>query len=228
MDRFGRAAAASVVFVLAIGAAPKDAAAAAPGASAIDHGAEVVLRALSLLGVNYRWGGNTPETGLDCSGLVRLVFSEAVGLPLPRRSEEISRVGNSVHPTELQPGDLVFFNTLRRAFSHVGIYIGNNQFVHAPATGGQIRVETLDKVYWTKRFNGARRLLSPELAAASVVPRASRAATPFPAQPPRPVAAGVRASTRSGSPGGPRPASGVRGVSNSSAPLVAINELTVN
>jgi hypothetical protein len=147
---------------------PAVVAAAAPASPQRDPAAEVVFRALSLLGVNYRWGGNTPETGLDCSGLVRLVFHDTLGLPLPRRSDEISRVGGDVSPTELQPGDLVFFNTLRRAFSHVGIYIGNNQFVHAPSSGGAVRVESLGASYWSARFDGARRLLHAEPAIAAV------------------------------------------------------------
>jgi hypothetical protein len=141
-----------------------------PVAAAVgDAGAEVAFRALSLLGVGYRFGGNTPEAGLDCSGLVRLVFNETLGLPLPRRSEEISRVGASINPTELQPGDLVFFNTLRRAFSHVGIYIGDNRFVHAPSSGGSIRVENLGADYWTRRFDGARRVLTQDLLAAATL-----------------------------------------------------------
>ena len=119
---------------------------------------EVVLRALSLLGVNYRFGGNTPEAGLDCSGFVRLVVKDALGLILPRRSEEISYASREIVSDDLKPGDLVFFNTLKKAFSHVGIYIGNNQFIHSPSAGGSIRVDTLDKQYWTSRFNGARRL----------------------------------------------------------------------
>jgi len=123
---------------------------------------ELVLRALTLLGVNYKFGGNSPDSGLDCSGLVRHVFREAVGLVLPRRAEEISRAGEPIAVNELRPGDLVFFNTLRRAFSHVGIYIGNNQFVHAPSSGGEVRVESLSGSYWTRRFNGARRLLAGE------------------------------------------------------------------
>lgn len=123
-----------------------------------DRRAEVVMRALSLLGVNYKFGGSTPETGLDCSGLVRLVFRDTLGTLLPRRSEEISRSAHAIEPRELKPGDLVFFDTLRRAFSHVGIYIGNNQFVHAPSSGGQVRVEHLGGAYWQARFNGARRL----------------------------------------------------------------------
>lgn len=129
-------------------------------ASAADASAEVVLRALSLLGVNYRWGGNTPATGLDCSGLVKLVFQETVGLALPRRSDDMSRFGTLVALNELQPGDLVFFNTMRFSYSHVGIYIGEGKFVHAPSSGGFVRVENLDKDYWMRRYDGARRLLA--------------------------------------------------------------------
>lgn len=140
--------------------------AAETGAPAENHhpnpAAELVLRSLSMLGVKYKWGGNSPETGLDCSGLVRFVYEETLGKVLPRRSVEISREGRSIDRHELKPGDLVFFNTLRRAFSHVGIYIGNNQFVHAPSRGKQVRVESLDSNYWTRRFNGARRLLASE------------------------------------------------------------------
>lgn len=178
VERFARATAVAAALCAAWVAAPVGAAdTPSVSASVGDAGSEVVFRALSLLGVNYRFGGNSPETGLDCSGLVRLVYSDALGLPLPRRSEEISRVGPAIAPTELQPGDLVFFNTLRRAFSHVGIYIGNNQFVHAPSTGGSIRVENLDADYWTRRFDGARRLLSQDLlAAASMNPLSASAA----------------------------------------------------
>ena len=136
------------------------AAAKPPPAAAVegDWRNEVVLRALSLLGVNYRFGGNTPEAGLDCSGFVRLVVKDALGMVLPRRSEEISYASREIVSDDLKPGDLVFFNTLKKAFSHVGIYIGNNQFIHSPSSGGTIRVDTLDKQYWTSRFNGARRL----------------------------------------------------------------------
>jgi hypothetical protein len=161
VERFARATAACAALALALAASPPVLAGPSDGAPS-DPGAEVVLRALSLLGVNYRFGGNSPDSGLDCSGLVRHVFQDSLGMLLPRRSEEMSRVGGSIRPSELQPGDLVFFNTLRRAFSHVGIYIGNNQFVHAPSTGGAIRVESLDKDYWTRRFDGARRLLATD------------------------------------------------------------------
>ena len=140
-------------------AAPKAPLKATPAAAVEgDWRNEVVLRALSLLGVNYRFGGNTPEAGLDCSGFVRLVVKDALGLVLPRRSEEISYASREIISDDLKPGDLVFFNTLKKAFSHVGIYIGNNQFIHSPSAGGSIRVDTLDKQYWTSRFNGARRL----------------------------------------------------------------------
>jgi len=123
---------------------------------------ELVVRALSFVGVNYRRGGENPETGFDCSGFVRHVFRESFGLILPRTSRDISRVGETVARDELQPGDLVFFNTLRRGFSHVGIYLGENRFVHSPASGGEVRVEDMRQRYWIKRFNGARRVASIE------------------------------------------------------------------
>jgi cell wall-associated NlpC family hydrolase len=123
---------------------------------------ELVLRAMTLLGINYKFGGNTPETGFDCSGFVRYVFKEGLGVALPRRAEEISQKGQRVSMEQLVPGDLVFFNTLKRTFSHVGIYIGNNQFVHAPSSGSGVRVENIDKSYWQTRFDGARRLITGE------------------------------------------------------------------
>ncbi|MEO5701750.1 MAG: C40 family peptidase [Casimicrobiaceae bacterium] len=121
-----------------------------------DHLSHVAMR---LLGVNYRWGGTSPETGLDCSGLVRYVFQQVTGMNLPHSSKEMSRVGKRITVDELAPGDLVFFNTRRYAFSHVGIYLGNNRFLHAPAAGRDVEIATLDGSYWQKRFNGARRLI---------------------------------------------------------------------
>lgn len=115
-------------------------------------------KALDLLGIRYRWGGSKPETGFDCSGFVRHVFQEGLGLELPRSAHEQSKAGEPVDRAQLQPGDLVFFNTMRRAFSHVGIYLGDNLFVHAPRRGGRVRVEDMSGRYWTKRFNGARRV----------------------------------------------------------------------
>ncbi|WP_144112570.1 C40 family peptidase [Paraburkholderia sp. BCC1886] len=119
---------------------------------------DVVVGALNMIGVRYRWGGNTPDSGLDCSGFVRYVFQDTLGMALPRRAEEMSRVGEKVRVSDLKPGDLVFFNTMRRTFSHVGIYIGDNKFVHSPSTGSTIRVDDLDSGYWEKRFTGARRI----------------------------------------------------------------------
>jgi len=120
---------------------------------------ELSSYALGLLGVNYKFGGNTPETGLDCSGLVRYVFQQVTGVDLPRTAKAMSGVGDSVAITDLKPGDLVFFNTRRFAFSHVGIYLGDNQFIHAPRRGREVEVTTLDKRCWQSRFNGARRLV---------------------------------------------------------------------
>jgi cell wall-associated NlpC family hydrolase len=127
-----------------------------------ERAADLAIRAMALIGIKYRYGGNSPENGLDCSGLVRYVFKEAWGANLPRTSEEISHVGQHVESRDLQPGDLVFYNTLRHAFSHVGIYLGDNKFIHSPAAGGAIRIEDMDLAYWKKRFNGARRINDPD------------------------------------------------------------------
>jgi len=121
--------------------------------------AEVIVRALSLMGIGYRWGGNIPETGMDCSGFVRHVFHEAAGLILPRKSEDMSRATISVGRDFLLPGDLVFFNTQRRGYSHVGIYLGDDKFVHAPAKGKPIRIDSMRERYWVGRYDGARRVM---------------------------------------------------------------------
>jgi len=120
---------------------------------------DLILKGLEMVGVNYRRGGTNPDAGLDCSGFVQLVFKEAVGMVLPRTSREMSEVGDRVDTTELKPGDLVFFNTMRRAFSHVGIYLGEGRFLHSPRPGGEVRVEDMRSSYWTKRYNGARRVV---------------------------------------------------------------------
>lgn len=127
-----------------------------------DRASEVAMHAMGLLGIRYRMGGNTPENGLDCSGMVRYVFKQALGTTLPRTAEEISQVGSSIAMHELQPGDLVFYNTLKRGFSHVGIYLGDNKFIHSPSAGGQVRIESMDIGYWRSRFSGARRIVSAE------------------------------------------------------------------
>jgi cell wall-associated NlpC family hydrolase len=127
-----------------------------------DLAASLAIEAMSLVGIHYRRGGNSPEHGLDCSGLVRYVFKQTNNIDLPRTSVEMSRVGEQVDKTDLQPGDLVFFNTLRRTFSHVGIYLGDNKFIHAPTPGSSVRIESMDLSYWKARFNGARRVLAAE------------------------------------------------------------------
>jgi len=130
----------------------------AVAASALQGAQSLGTFALSLIGVDYRWGGTRPETGLDCSGLVQYVFQQVTGVTLPRTAQQMSRMGERVKLGELEPGDLVFFNTRRFAFSHVGIYIGDNRFIHAPARGREVEIATIDAGYWQKRFNGARRL----------------------------------------------------------------------
>lgn len=125
-----------------------------------NRASELAVQALSMLGINYRYGGTSPETGLDCSGLVRYVFKEAWGTDLPRTAAEISRIGKQIDRVDLRPGDLVFYNTLRRGFSHVGIYLGDRKFIHSPSAGGQVRIEDMDLAYWKKRFNGARRIIT--------------------------------------------------------------------
>lgn len=119
---------------------------------------DLVIKGLEFVGVPYRRGGNTVESGLDCSGFTRLVFLDSNGIDLPRTAAEQAHVGTQVSADELKPGDLVFFNTMRRAYSHVGIYLGNNQFVHAPKPGAEIRVENMQQSYWVSKYNGARRL----------------------------------------------------------------------
>ncbi|MDP3609021.1 MAG: C40 family peptidase [Methylophilus sp.] len=123
-----------------------------------DKAEEVIFQALSLTGIQYKYGGKTPDTGFDCSGFVRYVFSQATKITLPPTARAISQMGKTVKKEELQPGDLVFFNTLKSAFSHVGIYMGNNKFIHSPSSGGKVRVESMDNNYWQKRFNGAQRI----------------------------------------------------------------------
>ncbi len=132
-----------------------------------DTASDLVLSAMNFLGVRYRRGGTSAEQGFDCSGFTRYVFENSVGLVLPRRADQQARNAGllDVKKDELRPGDLVFFNTMRRAFSHVGIYVGEGKFIHAPRAGGEVRVEDMRAAYWTKRFNGARRaeLPAPQL-----------------------------------------------------------------
>jgi cell wall-associated NlpC family hydrolase len=127
-------------------------------ATALKSAQDLASTALDLIGIRYKWGGNTPETGLDCSGLVRYVFQQVTGVTLPRTAKDMSRLGTEVALSDLQPGDLVFFNTRRFAFSHVGIYLGHDQFVHAPRRGREVEIATLGSGFWQHRFDGARRM----------------------------------------------------------------------
>jgi cell wall-associated NlpC family hydrolase len=119
---------------------------------------EALLQALLALGLDYRYGGTSPATGFDCSGLVAHVYLEAWNIRLPRDTSAQSKVGTPVSLAELQAGDLVFYDTLKRPYSHVGIYLGEGKFVHAPRSGAQVRIESLTSAYWAKRFDGARRI----------------------------------------------------------------------
>jgi cell wall-associated NlpC family hydrolase len=121
---------------------------------------ELVLTAMGFLGVPYRRGGTNADSGFDCSGFVKAMYEKTVGLVLPRRAEQQAAATSKIDKNELQPGDLVFFNTMKRAFSHVGIYIGEGKFIHSPKPGAQVRVEDMGQRYWQRRFDGARRVLS--------------------------------------------------------------------
>ncbi|HWP18739.1 MAG TPA: C40 family peptidase [Burkholderiaceae bacterium] len=124
-----------------------------------DAASEMVMTAMNFLGVPYRRGGDSAEDGFDCSGFTRHIFEMSLGLVLPRRVDEQASAPGlvPVGRDELKPGDLVFFNTLRRTFSHVGIYIGDGKFIHSPRTGAKVRVEDMRVAYWAQRFTGARR-----------------------------------------------------------------------
>ncbi|KVE33034.1 C40 family peptidase [Burkholderia sp. TSV86] len=129
----------------------------------VDHSVgreEISIQAMSLVGVPYRWGGNTPESGFDCSGLVRYVVDRAANVNLPRTTADMSAIGDSIEPDGIAPGDLIFFNTSGRPHSHVGIYVGKLRFVNAPSTGGTVRLDYLTNPYWAKRFDGIRRVAS--------------------------------------------------------------------
>lgn len=121
-------------------------------------GAEVVVQAIGVLGVRYALGGGSPEAGFDCSGLVAFAYFRAARQALPRTTFDLSRTGVRIDPHDLQPGDLVFFNTRQRPYSHVGIYIGEQRFIHAPSSGGTVRIEDMRRRYWSHRFDGARRM----------------------------------------------------------------------
>lgn len=129
-----------------------------PGQPVRSDASGLVVAALNFLGVPYRRGG-TNEEGFDCSGFTRHLFESSLGVLLPRRAEEQAHSTDlvPVARSQLQPGDLVFFNTLRRTFSHVGIYVGDGRFIHAPRPGAEVRLENMRLPYWNTRFTGARR-----------------------------------------------------------------------
>ena len=126
--------------------------------SVTERASDLVVNAMGFIGVPYRRGGNSAETGFDCSGFVRAIYTQTIGHLLPRRAEEQAAATEKIDRTDLKPGDLVFFNTMRRAFSHVGIYIGDGKFIHAPKPGATVRVENFEGNYWQRRFDGARRV----------------------------------------------------------------------
>ena len=132
-----------------------------------DATSELVVTAMGFLGVPYRRGGNSAETGFDCSGFVRAMYEQTVGLLLPRRAEQQAAATQPIDRKDLQPGDLVFFNTMRRTFSHVGIYVGDGKFIHSPKPGAEVRVEDMGGSYWQRRFDGARRVLVGQQQAAA-------------------------------------------------------------
>jgi cell wall-associated NlpC family hydrolase len=118
----------------------------------------LINQAMSVIGVRYRWNAELPQSGLDGSSFVAYVFKDKLGFLLPNKSTQMSQVGKPITRDDLQPGDLVFFNTMRLTFSHVGIYVGDNKFIHSPSKGASVRVDDLSSVYWDRRFDGARRL----------------------------------------------------------------------
>ena len=146
-----------IAFLMGLAHAP---ALASPDPEALDS---PKFHALLALGAQYRLGGRSPETGFDCSGLVAHVFERAWGLLLPRKAEAQAAVGKPIKRLqELEPGDLVFYNTRNSPYSHVGIYVGDGHFVHAPRPGKRVRAERVDSPYWRARFNGARRVDRPD------------------------------------------------------------------
>lgn len=149
-----------------------------PEPAADEHAAAqgLLLQAMSLIGVQYKYGGNDPASGLDCSGFVRYVFQSSLNVALPHNALAMSRIGADVDREALKPGDLVFFNTLGRAFSHVGIYLGDDKFIHSPRAGKSVQVENIQMAYWKNRWNGARRINGEGLNVAGLLASAGQPA----------------------------------------------------
>lgn len=131
---------------------------------------DLLLQAMSLLGVAYRFGGSTPSSGLDCSGFIQYIFKKSLKINMPRTSSEMARTGKAIDRDELAPGDLVFFNTRGFANSHVGLYMGNGKFIHSPRTGKSVEVVNMNSTYWSKRYNGARRVNRTSMYASEPAP----------------------------------------------------------
>ncbi len=135
-----------------------------------DRMSELVVAAMGALGVPYRRGGNTFDSGYDCSGFVRAMYEQNLGLTLPRQAAQQAAATQMIERSELLPGDLVFFNTLRRSYSHVGIYVGDHKFIHSPKPGAVVRIEDMRVNYWNRRFEGARRVAGPTSTAGRSIP----------------------------------------------------------
>ncbi|MBU6487451.1 MAG: C40 family peptidase [Burkholderiales bacterium] len=177
----------------------------------VDHSIgreEISIQAMSLVGVPYRWGGNTPDSGFDCSGLVRYVVARAADVELPRTTADMSHRGESIEPDEVAPGDLIFFNTTGRPHSHVGIYVGKLRFVNAPSTGGTVRLDYLTNPYWAKHFDGIRRVAAP-------------------LEPPSPFDAPTRLAARQAPPAAKPPVEAATGTASIATPGVATQATAV-
>jgi cell wall-associated NlpC family hydrolase len=137
-----------------------------------NRAADLVIAAMNFIGLPYRPGGSNVDGGFDCSGFTRHIFALSLGLALPRRADEQASAGGLVRvdKADLHPGDLVFFNTLRRTFSHVGIYVGEGRFIHSPKSGSEVRIEDMRQAYWAQRYTGARRAAMAELPASGETP----------------------------------------------------------
>jgi cell wall-associated NlpC family hydrolase len=129
---------------------------------------DLISTAVGLMGIPYLRGGNSAESGFDCSGFVRYIYKETIGLVLPRSADQQANTTQKIDRSELKPGDLVFFNTMKRTFSHVGIYLGEGKFIHSPRSGASVRIEDMRIPYWNVRFDGARRVQGDGMDAAKV------------------------------------------------------------
>ena len=138
------------------------------GQSVGERTSDLVSTAIGFLGIPYRRGGNSAESGFDCSGFVRAIYKETIGLVLPRSADQQANATQTIDKNELKPGDLVFFNTMKRTFSHVGIYLGEGKFIHSPRSGAHVRIEDMRIPYWNVRFDGARRVQGGTMDAAKI------------------------------------------------------------